>query len=443
MDTDSILTGAGGSASNPPSSPRGTPIENVVDSADGVWSPGHTHGRVNQSKKRFSNRISMHTPSVLTNNRFYVLESQDENKTLHDACTFKAYRDLKRDCQGEPETFKILRNGTMLLKSRNSDQSRRIERIKTLAGINVKASPHRKLNSSQGTVLARKWEKYTETELCENLAEEQVIDVKRLPSRPNKTYTGSRYLLTFGALQPPDSIRAGLEKLSVRLYIPRPRRCYNCQGFGHVGMHCKSAQSTCHNCAETSHTKENEQCRRPAKCRNCHKDHPASDIKCPIYRVEQEVVTIATKEKVSFQEARKVVQARYPEATRTFAEVTKLRRAQAYAARKQTEEVTELPVPLLLCPSSSPVPGPSREGTTESNSAPRHTRPSQIEHPIQEPERGKSNKRKTSSPPSTSIKTTTTEAHPNKQIKPATKITSKSIALHQRQIAQISVRTCH
>lgn len=345
---------------------------NAKGSTDGFWSPGHTHGRKNQSKKHWRKIDLNNKPDVPTHNRFFILESTVENKTLHDACSFKAYDDLVESCKGEPETFKVLRNGSMLLKSKSHEQSCNIEKIKSIGNIQVKATPHRKLNSSQGTVLARKWDKYTCEEICDHLHHAQVTDVKKLPSRPNKRYNGSRYLLTFNSIQPPESIRAGLEKLDVRLYVPRPRRCFNCQGFGHVGKHCRSTNSICQNCAEVTHTTPDEQCERRPKCRNCHSDHSASDPMCPMYQIEQEIITIVTKDKISFQEARKIVKKRYPDAVQSYADAAKRRRQQNSTRRVPNQEMElstrrvpyqemELPTPLSPRRTRIPRAGPSGE----------------------------------------------------------------------------------
>ena len=321
-----------------PSPLMGTPIRNKSTEnhrEDAGWSPSRLHSRRNRNRRTNITNQIIDKPELSTFNRFFILESLEKERTLDDLGEFELFDDIEKECKGLPDTFKILRNGTMLVKSKNTTQSQTIQQINKLAGMKVKVSAHRGLNSSKGTVLARKWDRYTDEMLCEHLKREGVIDVKKLPSRPDKTYKGERYLLTFNRIHPPEKIRGGLQMLQVREFIPSPRRCFNCQGFGHIGFHCKREQGICVKCSETTHVAQREPCNRAPLCRNCGGDHPASDKNCSVFKMEQEIITIATKEKVSFAEARRKTRARYPNATKSYADMVKKRRIQ-HAEKAQT-----------------------------------------------------------------------------------------------------------
>ena len=292
---------------------------------DGPWSPGRLHGRSNRTKKRHELTRIIPKEDVPIFNRFYILESLEEDKTLNRR-SLETYKDIERACKGEPESCNVMRNGTILVKAKDGNQSKMIEKIKTIAGTRVQVAPHKKLNSSQGTILASRLDEYSEEEIAEHLSDKGVTEVIKIPKRPNARYRGTRYILTFNRMQPPETIRVGMERLQVRLYVPRPRRCFRCQGFGHVGKHCRSQVGTCANCATEAHVEPEETCRRPPTCRNCGGDHPASDRNCPKYKMEQEIITIVTKDKISFQEARTITKARYPDNVHSYAEMARRRR---------------------------------------------------------------------------------------------------------------------
>ena len=286
---------------------------------NGFWSPVQIRGRGARTR-RLVTRIT--DKPVETFNKFYLLESTDENRTLRDVCTFRAYKDIKQACVEEPEDLRVLRNGTILIKARNYQQSENIKKIKRIDGVEINPKPHKKLNSSQGTIISNKLAKYSNEKIQEELSQEGVTEVVKLPKRQNSRLGSETYLLTFDRYETPDKIRVGMEIKEVRQYIPKPRRCFNCQAFGHVGKYCKKTTTVCPNCSQTAHVQD-EECRRRPKCRNCDQEHPTTYRKCPVYLREQEIITIVTKEKVSFWEARKRVRTAYPVQETTYAEVTK------------------------------------------------------------------------------------------------------------------------
>ena len=67
----------------------------------------------------------------------------------------------------------------------------------------------------------------------------------------------------------------------------------------------------CPKCAK-SHELNDTDCNDPPSCVNCKGAHPAFDRRCPKWIFEKEVVAVKTRNKLSFGEARKVVEARCP-----------------------------------------------------------------------------------------------------------------------------------
>ena len=108
--------------------------------------------------------------------------------------------------------------------------------------------------------------------------------------------------MTFNRNTLPNSVHIGWDNCSVREYIPRPRRCYNCQKFGHGGRTCRSSTAICVQCAAPSHGP----CDNEPVCSNCSLPHPAYSRDCPMYQLEQETLNIQARQRVSYREAKEM-----------------------------------------------------------------------------------------------------------------------------------------
>ena len=110
--------------------------------------------------------------------------------------------------------------------------------------------------------------------------------------------------LNYNLLKLPNIISAAWLRLRVRPYIPSPRRCYYCQMFGHVNTTCRRKlrgdSEICVNCGQEQHG----ECNRTPYCINCKGGHSASSKLCERYKYEREVLTLKTKEGISFKEAK-------------------------------------------------------------------------------------------------------------------------------------------
>ena len=134
----------------PKCSPRGTLLaptgetvredirssKDVRDKESGQWSPARDHGRSNKSRKRNYKPVEVPRDEIQTHNRFYILESIETDKTIENLGVFEIEKGLLQSCNGplarEP---KILRNGNLLIRTRNEEQSKKIEIMKNLAGL--------------------------------------------------------------------------------------------------------------------------------------------------------------------------------------------------------------------------------------------------------------------------------------------------------------------
>jgi len=82
--------------------------------------------------------------------------------------------------------------------------------------------------------------------------------------------------------------------------VVRVIRCYNCQSFGHLARYCRGVRH-CEFCGD-SHG-EHYRCSGDVQCCNCSGNHPASSVKCPVYRKRYESLTVQYPKRQHFHTA--------------------------------------------------------------------------------------------------------------------------------------------
>jgi len=138
------------------------------------------------------------------------------------------------------KTIKRLQRGDISVETDKS-YSRMFLGLTQLAGVPVKVSHHRSLNTSRGVMRSRDIADCNVEEIVEELQSQgvtaaSIIHVRDGDSR-RRTNT---VVLTFVSPQPPKHITAGYLRVPVEPYIPNPLRCFNCQKYGHSSRACKS-----------------------------------------------------------------------------------------------------------------------------------------------------------------------------------------------------------
>ena len=244
------------------------------------------------------------TPEIIDNKRFFILEGPEETKLWKEIDVIPANKDLRKALKGRPKRVNELKNGNILVEVENKEQSDRIRRVKKLGGLNVSVSEHKTLNSTKGTIHAKRFCDIDEKELLAELAEDHVTDVYKIKRREGDSLinTGTM-ILTFDHFALPQKVSIGWVYYDVREYIPNPRRCFKCQRYGHGTKVCRSQEDRCANCGEFGHMDRG--CSNPTNCCNCEEPHPSYSKKCQTYLQEKEILTVMTKEKMSYPEAKK------------------------------------------------------------------------------------------------------------------------------------------
>ena len=175
---------------------------------------------------------------------------------------------------------------SLTVNTLTAEDSSRLLDCKEFCGLPVAVTPHSSLNCSRG-VIKNGWLKGSAAEeLVEDLPNvvraEQIL-VKKAGAMVK---TGT-WILTFNTPTCPTRLDVYWMRLPVRVFIPKPMRCFRCQKFGHLTKHCKAKTETCVRCG--AHEKHTD-CSKEARCPNCSGPHTASDKACPTYTATQMIL---------------------------------------------------------------------------------------------------------------------------------------------------------
>ena len=252
--------------------------------------------------------------------KFFNVASNN-GSSLSEINVIKANRQIETLIRGTPKSITETRAGHLVVEVRSAEQSRDLQKLKLLDTTEVTVEPHRTLNTTKGTIYYRNHPGFSTQDLLEELTKFNVSEIYQTKRRMNGVMIDQPiYILTFQQCTLPSEIKIGWTRCSVRLHVPKPRRCPKCQRFGHGAKTCREETGTCHNCSEEIHELP---CTRPSRCPNCDEDHPATSTSCFYYKLEQEIIAIQTKDRIAYPEAKRIVSQRYIKPKTTFADVLK------------------------------------------------------------------------------------------------------------------------
>ena len=104
-------------------------------------------------------------------------------------------------------------------------------------------------------------------------------------------------------------------------YKKLPNLCKKCLEYGHSKKICREINQKCNNCTSTQHYEET--CQDEPKCEHCTQNHRSGSRTCQRYKVEQEVLAIQAKSRVSRVQAFVIYNSEHPNAmTTNYAAVT-------------------------------------------------------------------------------------------------------------------------
>ena len=148
----------------------------------------------------------------------------------------------------------------------------------------------------------------SEVEIRDELKDQGVVGVNRVTlKKEGKVIPTNTLFLTFSSPELLKEITVGYLKVKVALCVPNPIRCFNCNKFGHMSQRCKVA-AKCTDCVKDKHE---GQCEGPKLCSNCNGPHASLAKDCPVWQ-KKEIQCVRVEKRVSFPEARQLVEARMP-----------------------------------------------------------------------------------------------------------------------------------
>ena len=253
--------------------------------------------------------------------KYLTLEMDSENLEI-----FAVHKDIVKLFGRKPKISPQNKN-KIIVCTESRDESENLKSLSVIGGASVSCKSHYNMNHSKGIIYAPQLMSYTVQKLQEELKTERVVKVERMQRKIDGVITDQpNLILTFASTRLPDSISAAWYNFKVKQYIPRPRRCFYCQEFGHVLTSCRlkeqGKEALCVNCGKNAHGI----CQDIPKCIHCGNSHPSSSKSCDIYIMEQEIQAVKVVERLSYAEARSKVMNKYIRPGVSFSSVVAARR---------------------------------------------------------------------------------------------------------------------
>ena len=258
-----------------------------------------------KGNKKDVNQVEV-LPGIFECNSYekYLSFSLENDQKMENMDIFEVHREIV-NCIGREPKISPRGDSTLLIEAATPEESAKLQKLKSISGNGAKCVPHKTMNQCKGTIYSTELLLYSEEKLRKEFENQKVVEVKRMMKKENGNLCPTPLLIiTFNLLKLPNVLHAAWFRLRVRPYIPSPRRCYYCQMFGHVNTTCRrklrNETEICVNCGHEQHG----ECDRTPYCINCKGGHSAASKLCERFKYEKEVLTLKTKEGISFKEAK-------------------------------------------------------------------------------------------------------------------------------------------
>lgn len=285
---------------------------------------GRRNQRFNKQLPELETLLDHRAPTTTDQYRKFFTIQSTTGENLSEIDTITANKQIMEALSGQPKRITEVKEGHLLIEVNNEQQSRAIARITSLSNVPVKVEPHNQLNKTKGTIRYNNKPNHTDELILKELRPYGATEIYQIKTKRNGVLQNTPiYIVSFERNTLPPAVSIGWTRCDVRLYVPRPRRCFKCHRFGHGANNCRAEQQLCYNCGKEQHGT----CTERPYCINCTGQHAATSKQCPIYQLEQETIAYQTQNKTSYSEAKKICKARLIRPGETFASVAARRRS--------------------------------------------------------------------------------------------------------------------
>ena len=237
--------------------------------------------------------------------KYLIMKHQSNDQKLTKAISpFKVDKAFK-DIIGKNNFYKIspMRSGHLLVEVDRKPIAEKLLKIKNLHQTPIKVEKHRTLNITKGIIHCDQLQGMSDTDICSELTDQNVSEVYRIQKRQRDQHIPTdTFIITFQSANLPQSIKIGYLNVKVQIYIPNPRRCFNCQQYGHGKNTCQQ-ETACAKCSKQGHTYDDCE-ENTEKCIHCHQEHASTSRNCPMWKLEKLILERKFRYNLSFKEAR-------------------------------------------------------------------------------------------------------------------------------------------
>lgn len=216
---------------------------------------------------------------------YYIVKRTDNITSFKNTFPFAIHKCFQSLLGGEVNALKKFHSADLMAKASSASQSNILFKYKQIGSFSVTVEAHRILNTSSGVILAADLLNSSNSELFENFGSQNVTNVQRINIHRNgKVLPTKHIILTFNSTVFPQKIKTANLSCPVRLYIPNPLRCLECQRYGHSKVSCGGSMK----CAQLAEAGDDcNDCIKLKRCVNCKCDHASYFLSCPKWIFEK------------------------------------------------------------------------------------------------------------------------------------------------------------
>lgn len=249
-----------------------------------------------------TNQVSYFNTNRTDTGKYVLINCKDENNNFSRTNPIILNNTIK-NLLGEVQQLKKTKNG-LFVKTKNQKQTDDLLKINKLLNIEINCMLHPTLNYIKGTAYCPDLTNCDDDEILKECAPQGVTHFRRLKTfKDGEKHDNGLFVFHFERQTLPTNIKIAMYSLPLKLYIPNPIRCMECQKFGHFSDKCQNKGMKICVCGKEPH--KGSPCEKNSIiCPNCSGPHPASARNCPYFIYERAVNEYKIKNKCSYIQAR-------------------------------------------------------------------------------------------------------------------------------------------